>query len=207
MTRWSRLWIAPALAVVTGLSTNVASAPDACAQADNSAGVVVRNSHGVVSQRCVPIAAASDDPIAILKLGGHRVTTKDYGGSLGTLLCTIDGDGTAVGACPGNEGHWHLWLWSDAEPRWVESQLGASSTTIRSGDIVGWTWERNDTVIAPPAPDPEARCDNGVTESQSAVRIPGRQERGIPAFVPLALVGVAATAIVVTAIRRRGAQG
>lgn len=203
--RWRRLWVGAAFAVVAILGPNVASAPGACASGE-TAGLVVRDSQGAVTQECVPIAPATEDPIGLLKLAGHRVTTKDYGGSLGALLCTIDGDGTAVGACPGNEGHWHLWIWSRTEPRWVESQLGASSTTIRSGDVVGWTWERNDTVSAPPAPNREARCDDGVSDFRSAVPGPGRPERGAPAFVPLALVGVAATALVVIAIKRRGAD-
>lgn len=200
------MWVGAALAVIASLGPSVASAPDACASGE-TAGLVVRNSRGAVTQECVPIVAASDDPIAVLTFAGHRVTTKDYGGSLGGLLCTINGDGTPVGACPGNEGHWHLWLWNRTDVRWVESQLGASSTTIRSGDIVGWTWQRNDTVVPPPAPTSQALCDDGVSDFATARRIPGRPERGIPAFVPLALVGVAATSLVVIAVRRRGVDG
>lgn len=187
------------------LGTGVAVAPNACAQARNAGGLVVRNSQGVVSQECVP-TDGDTDPIGLLKLAGHQVTTKDFGGSLGSLLCTVDGDGTAVGACPGDDGHWHLWTWNKVDRRWTESQLGASSTTVRRGDIVGWTWEGNDTVVPPPAPNPEAQCDDGVSDFRNAQRIPGRQERAAPTFVPLALVGLVAAALVVVAVRRRGAE-
>lgn len=203
MTRRARAWAGVLFALATVFGTSAASAPDACAETKNAAGLVVRTSKGAISQECVGIEAASD-PIALLTAAGHRVETKDYGGALGSLLCAVDGDGPSAGACPGDAGHWHLWLWSAAG--WVESQLGASSTVTRPGDIVGWTWEANDTAVAPPAPDNFALCDAGLTSAQSPASQERQSRQSGFAFLPVALVGVAASALVVIAIRRRGAE-
>lgn len=85
-----------------------------------------------------------------------NITTKDYGGVLGSAVCKINGWGEGTATCPGGRGHWHYWHQIDS--RWIESSSGPSNYSLPSHAIEAWTWETKPQASRPRTADPAGRC-------------------------------------------------
>ncbi len=174
-------------------------ASPACAA--DTAQVVVRGSGGSVKQTCITLPAGRVDGVQFLRLAGYRVSTRDYGGTLGEAVCSLDGDGTASSDCPSAKGHWHLWLFKDA--KWAEAIEGASSTTVEPGDVHGWTWQTPTDVEPPPLPSRQLACTKVAARSTSPDSAQGDRANSVGGAAVAIVVGVAVVAALTLAIRRK----
>lgn len=66
------------------------------------------------------------------KAQGLQLVTKDYGGSLGLFIESMNGQASD----PATQRYWHLYLNNKRSP------LGASSTRVKAGDSVRWSFEK-----------------------------------------------------------------
>lgn len=66
------------------------------------------------------------------KAQGLPLVTKDYGGSLGLFVEAMNGQASD----PATQRYWHLYVNDRRSP------LGASSTRVKAGDSVRWSFEK-----------------------------------------------------------------
>ena len=183
------------VAAAVGVAGAGPAATSACAA--DAARVVVRDQAGVARNICVELPSEAVDSVEVLRRAGFDVVTHDYGGSLGEAVCSLDGQGTAVGDCPSASGHWHLWLYAGGS--WREAIEGASSTEARPGAVQGWTWQEPGANTPPPAPS--ATCE----QAAGAPPPPARSEESSSDTLVPGLIAAAAGAGVIFAVRRRRA--
>ncbi len=115
------------------------------AKATSYAGLVIRHGDGSVVTRCVSFDEASISGIDLLYRSGLSIDapTSGYGAS----VYGIDGEGTAEDWSSGRASwsYWHL------RGAWVFSPVGASSYSVKQGDVEGWSWGPQTGPTAPPA--------------------------------------------------------
>ena len=128
------------------------------------------------------------------------MVTRDYGGRLGHAVCSIDGEGNRVDACPGVDGHWHYWRLMDG--RWVESDTGPSTTRPDVLVAEGWTWVAGANVEPPRAASGAAICALGFASAGDDASTSGNDGAG-PAITGFAGVAVVVGALGTVAARRR----
>lgn len=142
----------------------VGSWPAVAQCAESSATVVIRTSAGDESTRCVELPDGEVNGLQLLRLSKVPIVTKDFGGSLGSAVCQINGEGNRISDCPGSDGHWHYWHLVDGQ--WLESQLGAGAYKVKPGAVDGWTWTSDSSV--PPKAKPSGPCTPLAQQSASA---------------------------------------
>ncbi len=129
--------VAFALLCVVGLAET--------ARATNYAGLVIRHGDGSVVTRCVAFEESSISGIELLYRSGLAVDapTSGYGAS----VYGIDGEGTAEDWSSGRASwsYWHV------RGGWVFSPIGASSYSVKQGDVDGWSWGSQTGPTPPPA--------------------------------------------------------
>lgn len=137
------------------LAIALARVPAASAADMNAAGLVVDYGDGRVSYAWVPFEEEEISGIELLRRSGLDLVTVGFGG-MGEAVCQIDDTG-----CPLDECRGRLCQTSDPEsPFWHYSRqtvpgewelvaLGASGTTVRDGDIDGWSWTGGEAVLPP----------------------------------------------------------
>jgi hypothetical protein len=110
----------------------------------NQAGLVVVHGDGQVVTRCVSFAEEEIDGLALLERSGLDLNI-EVGGLVGSTVCRIDEEGCTYPAescfcrCQGSPcTFWTYWLPQDGD--WAFSNLGASDTRVRHGDVQGWVW-------------------------------------------------------------------
>lgn len=136
-----RLWSRPALA---GLVCLLYLALSGAAQATNYAGLVIRHGDGSVVTRCIGFDESSISGIELLYRSGLSVDAPASG--YGASVYGIDGEGTAQDWSSGRASwsYWHL------RGGWVFSPVGASSYSVKQGDVEGWSWGPQTSPAAPP---------------------------------------------------------
>lgn len=125
--------------------------------------MIVRFDESDASHRyCVPFDGELITGLEALESTGLEVSTKQFGGSLGTAVCMINGVGNRISDCPSASGHWHYWHLS--EGGWVESSVGASSYQIRADSVEGWTWEAGSSATPPSAEAINQPCESASSQ-------------------------------------------
>jgi hypothetical protein len=124
------------------------------------AAIVVDTGDGQVRKLCLAFPEAELDGIEALR----RVDTRPYRfetfGSKGVAVCMLCGVGCPSGDCFCDSSRY--WAYFRAGPGgepYQASRAGASSTTVRDGDVEGWKWGKGE---APPATTVSETC--GVPE-------------------------------------------
>ena len=141
-------WMAVLVAVLTvGLllgGTAPAAAQDGAAV--RRAGLVVRHGDGRLTYAFVPFREETISGIDLLRRSGIEHVTIPFGG-LGEGVCALEGEGCPTGECRRrvcqgtgpNAPYWRFFR-QVAPGDWQPLALGASATTVRDGDVFGWSW-------------------------------------------------------------------
>jgi hypothetical protein len=118
----------------------------AAGQAVNHAGLVVRHGDGRITYAYIAFQEETISGIELLERSGISVVTVSFGG-LGEGVCSLDEEGCPASDCrqrvcqgPGDESPYWRYFRQAAPGDWQALALGASSTTVRDGDIDGWSW-------------------------------------------------------------------
>jgi hypothetical protein len=149
-----------ALTVTLALVIAVIGLPGVHAQVTHRVGLVVYLGDGSLITRCVEFSEPQISGYEVLMRSGLNVlATFNFG--MGAAICSIEGTGCPVEECltcdqPNYWAYWHL-----IDGSWAYSRVGASSYTVRHGDVEGWTWESDgppsivpfDQICAPPLTD------------------------------------------------------
>lgn len=133
-----------AAAVVTALSAGPIAPPRAAAQQaqpqDLNAAAVVIDTGSEVRKICVRFSEPELTGEELLRRAKVDAVFAEY--SIGQAVCSLCGTGCPADDCfceSGTTGRY--WNYSrDGEAGWQRSSLGASSTTVRDGDVDGWAW-------------------------------------------------------------------
>ena len=138
----------------------------------NRVGLVVVHGDGTIVKKCVEFSAESITGAEALQRAGLEPVLSSYGG-LGYGICAIDSEGCAAGEdcfCQCRKSPCSYWVYSHRQQdgAWTISGLGASSWTLRSGDIDGWVW--GDGTETPPLVTFEDVCP---VEAKGVVASPG----------------------------------
>lgn len=137
--------VAATLAVVPGT---------ACAE-EHVVKVVIVTDDGNTVTRCAEIEETSSG-IEALQALDLDVSTKDFGGDLGSAVCAIGDTGNPLARCPGADAHWHYWRVVEGD--WVESERGPTFTQVSPGDVEGWVWTTGPSNRPPSVAPDEAEC-------------------------------------------------
>lgn len=120
----------------------VASAP-AVGQETNRAGLVVIHGDGSVVTRCVEFSDETISGADLLALSKLDLAVEASG--MGATICRLDNEGCNYPRencfCQCQSTPCIYWTyWRQEAGKWTYSNLGASNTTIRNGDVQGWRW-------------------------------------------------------------------
>ncbi|MET0895516.1 MAG: hypothetical protein ABWY80_06670 [Acidimicrobiia bacterium] len=132
--RRGRAWLAAFAVVCASLVVPIATAPPAAA-AGNRAVVVVDTGTSVTTR--VIEFSGSVSGIDALELAGVSPVTVDYGGGLGSAVCSLLGVPSQWSECPGG---WSYYRSTGGASSWGFSPLGASNTAVHDGDVEGWKY-------------------------------------------------------------------
>ncbi|HMA35852.1 MAG TPA: hypothetical protein VKY74_15410, partial [Chloroflexia bacterium] len=145
-------------AALGGLSLVLAGGPAAApaGAASGNVGLVIAYGDGQVRAYCFTVPAGGVPGLALLQRTGLPVRA-DYS-SLGAAICAINGVGCldpgqpCFCQCQGTPClFWRYAHWRDGH--WIASTVGASSYSVRPGEIDGWGWGAD-----PPPPAGAALC-------------------------------------------------
>lgn len=131
-----------ALALLLVVVQLLAFAGPAEAQRPDGAGLVIQHGDGTLVYAYVQFEEEEINGIELLTRSGIAATIAPFGG-LGGGVCSINGEGCPADNCfcesfTNPAFYWHYYV-LDAGA-WVELPLGASSRTLRDGDVDGWSW-------------------------------------------------------------------
>lgn len=143
------------------------------------AGVVIQYGNGKVANRCVEFSENEISGLELLERTGIELSV-DASNAMGVAVCKIGRDGCAFPnqpcfcQCQGSPCvYWSYWQWKNNA--WQYSNLGASNTVVRNGDIDGWVWGAGTTASAQPPPDTsfDAVCAaNNPTATATQTNVP-----------------------------------
>ncbi|NJL03709.1 MAG: hypothetical protein HC911_02080 [Chloroflexaceae bacterium] len=150
-------------------------------QTVQQAGVVVVSGDGTVTTRCVSFTTETIRAIDLLRQSELALETQNDPG-LGEFVCKIGQEGCPADncACAYPPTYWRYWLKNADAQQWQFSGLGASSRTLRAGDVDGWVW--SDTNVAPPVIAFADICPNA--ELPTATVAPAATPIGTPTATP-----------------------
>lgn len=113
--------------------------PDAHAQQPNRVGLVIRHGNGTTITRCVEFNGSEISGYDLLMRSGLDIVA-DFGSGMGAAICSIEGEGCPVNECLtcATPDYWSYWRLTDGA--WSYYQAGASTSTVRDGDVEGWSW-------------------------------------------------------------------
>jgi hypothetical protein len=152
----ARGWARPLVwAAAAALALLAFGSPHPARAAVNHAGVVVREGDGALTYAYVAFPEPQIDGVALLKRTGLPVVTVGFGG-LGEGVCRIGPDGCAVAECRRNlcqtgraDAPYWQYFRQQTEGDWRALTLGASATTVRDGNIDGWSWTAGPALLPP----------------------------------------------------------
>lgn len=121
------------------------------------AGLVIRHGNDDLRFAVVAVPVGDDrfDGVDLLEGSGLALVTTDFG-ALGKAVCSIEGEGCGVGECrktvcqSGGEDapFWKFFRW-DSAGEWTVMVLGASSVSVKPGEIYGWSWTAKGSKLPP----------------------------------------------------------
>jgi hypothetical protein len=120
--------------------------PPPTQDASGRAGLIVGLPDGSFSATCVTFEGTEISGQALLRQSGIDVTM-DEGNALGSLVCSIGGEGcrypdeTCLCRCRGAGpcSYWAYFNWTDGNG-WVYAVQGARLRLLRDGDLDAWIW-------------------------------------------------------------------
>lgn len=132
----------------------------------NLAGLVILSGEGQSATYCVPFAEAEISGYELLNRAGLQM---EFGNSVqGAAVCSVDGVGCPASdcfcQCRGEPcQYWSYWQLGDSG--WEYAIRGANQTTVRPGDVYGWTWGPGTVseALQPPPTTFEEICADGPT--------------------------------------------
>lgn len=119
----------------------------------SEAALVVRHGDGSVTYAVVVFPEDEISSFELLTRSSISLTTVAFGG-LGEAVCTLDGEGCGLSDCrvrlcqtgDPDSPFWQFFR-QDASGTWIAQPLGASASTVRDGDVDGWSWTAKDPGI------------------------------------------------------------
>ncbi len=119
------------------------------ARAAGAAGIVVRHSDGRILYAYVPLTSDRLTGAEALQKSGLALNVA-VGGSFGTAVCAIDGEGCTspqedcfCKSYGSPSFYWHYYL-RNSDSSWRNSNLGAGNRVLHDGDVDGWSWTSGD---------------------------------------------------------------
>ena len=115
--------------------------------AGGRAGLVVRHGDGRLQTACVSFQGDTISGEDLLAGSGFDVRL-DAANALGSLICSIDGEGCAFPeeSClcrcdqPGSCGYWAYFVWDGQRASWSYASQGARLRLLGDGDLDAWVW-------------------------------------------------------------------
>ena len=151
------------LAVACGLlllllAAGCAVTPEPAAGGPGRAGLVVVLPDGSQRRACVRFSAAQITGEELLKRSGLPYV-EDQTNPMGSLVCSIDGQGCDFPARPcfckcqalRSCQYWAYFV-QDEAGNWVYATLGARAQPVRDGDVDAWVWLSSTSAAAPGSP-------------------------------------------------------
>jgi hypothetical protein len=136
-------------AFVTALLPAVTAAAPACATEAPHAALVVSTGKDVL-RYCVTLDQPSVSGLRLIELAHDQ-----YGLSYrsdGAAVCMLAGIGTTDGDCFGDyPDFWGYWR-GDGSGGWKWAGSGAATTSVRNGQVEGWSWGTGDSGASHPRP-------------------------------------------------------
>jgi hypothetical protein len=129
---------------------------------EGRAAIVVQHSDGNITIACVSFDGEEIDGEDLLNQSGISYVA-DFGNSMGSILCSIEGDGCNFPSekcfcqCskPGSCAYWSYFI-RDESGKWIYAPIGARLRKVKDGDIDAWIWvegagfgQIQDTTIMP----------------------------------------------------------
>lgn len=115
------------------------------ARAAGAVGIIVRHSDGRILYAYVPLTSDHLTGAEALQKSGLALNVA-VGGSFGTAVCSIDGEGCTspqedcfCKSYGSPSFYWHYYL-RNADGTWRNSNLGAGNRVLHDGDVDGWSW-------------------------------------------------------------------
>jgi hypothetical protein len=150
-------------AIATATPTHAAAvareSPQGCenslAAETSRAALVVTFGDGHSEMFCIEFSDDSITGLEQLQRSGLTLVTNGSGG-LGSAVCSIGGEGSSdptncFASCTGGScQYWAYYRYQNGS--WKFSQVGASQTAVRDGDIFGWSWGPGGSSGAPEPP-------------------------------------------------------
>ncbi len=174
-----------ALATVAALAA-LASARTGSTGADateaSSRAVVVVDDGLTRSSYCIRFSGEIDG-LDALRLAGAEAVVAGFG-SLGGAVCSIDGTGCSASACLTCQAprHWNYLRAPAGSGQLAMSPVGASSVTVRDGDVEAWVWAASASAAAAPSVDQACGPRPTTTTAPAATApTPGRSGAADPA--------------------------
>jgi hypothetical protein len=217
-----RLWLLLSLATLL-MAILLSPAPTRADGTPHHAGLIVRDGEGRVTYAWVPFPEETISGIELLKRSGIPVVTVGFG-ALGEGVCSIAGQGCGAAECRRNvcQGsaidapYWQYFKQDASDPaNWRWQPLGASATTVRDGDVFGWSWTaREPHLPGLPAREiaslagagdgvgAEARFRTYLPEGVSAVTRAAPPDVLTTAIAAGILIGIATSSVVLVRQRR-----
>nr|MDQ6906090.1 hypothetical protein [Chloroflexota bacterium] len=119
------------------------------ARAAGAVGIVVRHSDGRILYAYVPLTSDRLSGAEALQKSGLALNVS-VGGSFGTAVCAIDGEGCTspqedcfCKSYGSPSFYWHYYL-RNSDSSWRNSNLGAGNRVLHDGDVDGWSWTSGD---------------------------------------------------------------
>jgi hypothetical protein len=123
-----------------------------CASAPQTGGggrvaLIVRHGDGQLETACVSYEGESISGEELLATSGFAVRL-DAANAMGSLICSIDGEGCAfpeepcLCQCdqPGACGYWAYFGWDPQRGAWTYAAQGARLRQLHDGDLDAWVW-------------------------------------------------------------------
>lgn len=119
------------------------------------------------------------DGLDALRLAGAEAVVSSFG-SLGGAVCSINGTGCSTSGCLTCQAprHWNYLRARAGSGQLAMSPVGASSVTVRDGDVEGWIWAANAAPTA--APSVDSACGPRPTTTSSPPVTPPSGSAGTP---------------------------
>jgi len=132
---------------LAGIDGAAGEARETAAQAPPHRAAVVVDTGTEVKRVCIRFDADAISGREALELAGVEPVFSEFGGALGSLVCSLCGVGCPAGDCLCARDTWWYHRAPAGTSSFSSSSLGASNTLVRDGDVEGWSWGTG----APPA--------------------------------------------------------
>jgi hypothetical protein len=176
-----------------GSASVSAAAPRPQQSVENRAAVVVDTGSGV-RYGCVRFSSDTISGKQALEQAAMDPVFQEFGGNLGSAVCSLCGTGCPVGSCLTCASQvWSYWRQGAGSGGYSFSSVGVSSTVVHDGDVEGWVWGRSgpppgitvenvcgpkEPPPAPPPPPPPAPGSPGADPTASGGATPGGDGTG-----------------------------